>query len=205
MTVREYADRLNELYTFVGGDITDLVILSPATKMLREIKRRVVQDGANTSLEPLGNYSTKPISVTKDKFINKSVFSPTDTVSSTIKYKVGDKTRKRKVEKKTMYLRNGYKELRDIQGLQTAFIDLKYSGKMVRAFKLAKGENAILMGITTQRSAKVYKDLVRRFGQFYQPTQAESKEYLERTSFLANRLFRDVINGNTITPTIEEQ
>jgi hypothetical protein len=205
MTVKEYADRLNELYTFVGGDITDLVILSPATKMLREIKRRVVQDGANTSLEQIGNYSTKPISVTKEQFINKGVFNPTDIVSSTIKYKVGGKTRKRTVQKKTMFLRNGYKELRDIQGLQTAFIDLKYSGKMVRAFQLAKGENAVLMGITTQRSAKIYKDLVRRFGQFYQPTAAEQKEYLDRTTFLANRLFRDVINGNTITPTIEQQ
>ena len=205
MTVQEYTDRLNSLYTLVGGDLADLAILPPATKLLREIKRRVVQDGANTNLEPIGNYSTKPISVTKDQFINKGAFAPTDTVTGVIRYKVGDKTRKRKVEKKTMYLRNGYKELRDIQSLQTAFIDLKYSGKMVRAFQLRKGQNEFLMGITTERSAKVYRSLLNRFGQFYQPTQIESKKYIDDVSFLTARLVRGAFEGVTITPVIEEQ
>lgn len=205
MTVKEYLDNLNKMYTLVGGDLVDLTILPSATKMLREIKRRVVQDGANSYMQPLGNYSTKPFSVTKDKFVNKGAFAPTDTTKQTVSYKVKGKTRKRKVEKKTMYLRNGYKELREIQNLQAAFIDLKYSGKMIRSFQLAKGENAVLMGITTDRSAKVYRSLVNRFGQFYQPSENEKKIYMQQVSSLTARLVRGAFEGKTLTPTIEEQ
>jgi hypothetical protein len=221
MTVKEYAERLSELYGVVG-DITDYTILPAGAEMLREIKRRVTKSGTGTDGNAIGNYSTKPIYVEKEMFIKKGAFKaqgkngnigdrliPTartktnSTTKNPVRYTEYTIAKPNYKPRKTMYLPNGYKELREIQSLQVSYIDLKYSGRMVRDYQLQKQAQTVLLGITTRRSADIYVGLTVRFGEFYQPSQSEIDTYKKRVSFSLNRLVRDTIQGVSVNPSIE--
>lgn len=111
-------------------------------------------------------YSSRPSLVTQSVFLQKDKFKP-DVVGETLGrdaegklVKGGVRTKKGSIKKSetekryryvkfpkaskavpVMTLQNGYKELRDIQGLQTAKVDLTYSGRMIQNTKLLSVEN----------------------------------------------------------------
>ena len=107
------------------------------------------------------SYSQRTMLVTQDVFLQKDKFHP-DIIATTLgrdsegklvkggsrnknktisKSKTGDRYRYIKFKGASkavpvMTLQNGYKELRDIQGLQTAFVDVTYSGRMIQNTKV---------------------------------------------------------------------
>ncbi len=92
---------------------------------------------------PGESYSQRTTLVTKSVFLQKAKFKPD---------KVQNKTNKKKHIKfikfpraskaiPVMTLQNGYKQLRDIQGLQTANVDVTYTGRMIQNTKILGVEN----------------------------------------------------------------
>jgi len=189
MTPSQYSKQLTELYGLVSGDLAKDTIAVSGRELLFAIKQRVTKQGKGSNENSIGQYSTKPIYVEKQKFVKKGSFKRVG--------KYGERT------KRTMYLPEGYKELRDIQGLRTDVVNLKYSGSMVNDYQSLQVSQHVYLGIMSEKNAKKYEGLTMKYGNFYQATQQEKEEYIARTNFLLNRLTVNTITRVDVTATIE--
>jgi len=225
-----HISRLEELNAaLVGGDLVDLAIMPAAEELLLAIKNRVVNQGIGTDGNALRQYSTQPIYVTKNQFIKggfnaqgkNNVFGNTlgDRIIPAARLKSnGIKKNKRTAilntlvkpnyqERKSMYLKDGYKELRDIQGLRTDITNMRYSGQMLEDYQAQKMAQSVLLGIVTERSAEIYNgqtygtSKMSGRGLFFVANEQEKQEFLNRTLVSLTRLTRGYISG--VTATVE--
>lgn len=140
MTPQQQADRLNAFIANFDTLVADS-FESATINLLTDIKTRVFGEHEDTTGNKLGQYSTKPTLIGAKSFINKG--GANTFFESQKKKETGQW---RTVNGKHLFvLDGGYKELRSIQGRQTAEIDLQYS------FELAKS------GITTNIGKDVYQ------------------------------------------------
>lgn len=183
MSLSEHILGLNRLQQFIdSGDLVEIALLPAAIELQETIKERVVEEGKNSQNTSIGKYSTRPLVVEKEQFIKPSAF---------------------KGKGKTMFLPFGYKELRDIQGLRTDIVNLKYSGQLVKDYQHQRTKDAILLGITTDRSTSIYNKLVEQYGYFFVPTYDETTDYLITVQTSLNKLTRNILKGGNITATID--
>jgi hypothetical protein len=140
LTPQQQADKLNLFIGNFDNLIAD-TFESATLNLLTDIKTRVFGEHEDTSGGKLGQYSTKPTLIGAKSFINKG---GANTFFEAQKKKEDGKWRTVK-GKHLFVLDGGYKELRQIQGRQTAEIDLQYS------FELAKS------GLTTKIGSGVYQ------------------------------------------------
>lgn len=117
-------------------------------KVILAIIKRVHGEGIKTDGTRFKPYSTKGWSYTRAQFADKSAFKPTK----------GNK----------MQLPGGYKQLRSIQGLQTQYKDLSYTGELEDSgltFRTTKNTATIYVNGT--RNKRVVGALTRQEGEFY--------------------------------------
>lgn len=153
------------------------VFVPAANELLANVKNRVVRDGKNSDNAQIGNYSTTAIYVEPSQFINKGAFKPQG------KNTVGARGKKRTVkpngqQRKTMYLPNGYKELRDIQGRESDKVNLFYRGDLMLSYVQQNEPTYILQGLDKESESKKLEGLQKRFGEgLLKPSQEELAEY----------------------------
>lgn len=125
-----------------------------------KVSSRIFIQGKAADESKIGNYSTKPLVVSKNSFVNKSAFKQSQRPNK------GGGTRpmfikfpNAKKATPVMVLPGGYKQLKQIQGLKSQYVDLVYTGRTQRAFigSLRKfgryGWAAILRGTKTAEKA----------------------------------------------------
>ena len=78
------------------------------------LKRRIFNDGKATYGSQIGNYSTNAASYNRSAFAVKSKFKPA-------------------AGRETVYIADGYAGLRRLNGRQSAYVDLSYTGSLMRA------------------------------------------------------------------------
>ena len=140
MTPQQQADRLNAFIANFDTLVADS-FESATLNLLTDIKTRIFGEHEDATGNKLGQYSTKPTLIGAKSFINKG--GANTFFESQKKKETGQW---RTVNGKHLFvLDGGYKELRSIQGRQTAEIDLQYS------FELAKS------GLTTNIGNDVYQ------------------------------------------------
>lgn len=232
ISVSELVDRLSELKgQFIGGSLSELVIRKPAEVLLASIKNRVKNKGIATDGSSLRRYSTDPIYAGPDKFI-KGGFRPQgkrnfegntigDRLIPTARLKTNS-TRKNPVKysrytlvkpnlqtRKTMYLQDGYMELRDIQGLRTDITNMSYSGQMLEDYGMQQISNGYVLGMTTERGKNIYLGqtygtrYMRGRGMFLQASAEEIEKYKEQTLFNITRLTVGLLkNGEQINAVL---
>lgn len=130
-------------------------------------------------------YSTDPFYAGKSIYNNKSGFSPRGKEFKDQK----KKDRGKKVDgsdRKTMYLPGGYEELRRLNGLQTAFVDLTFSGRMLANLGVRKetsdsGKIMAYLGASNEEEidklsghAAKFKNLLRLSIEKLKPIQEDS-------------------------------
>lgn len=131
--------------------------------------QRVEKEGA----KPGAKYSEEPMYATQKVFNNKGAFKPRGKKA---KVKGKDKLRK------SMYLPGGYRELRQVQGLQTNVVDLEYSGRMHQNTKPLKVENkselsvVAIVGATNEENKKKLAGNFKRYGNFLAVTKEIAAE-----------------------------
>ena len=214
MTAEEYNQRLTELYGLVSGDLAADVIAAPAAELLLSIKRRIGQ-GKNTSDSSIGNYSVKPLYASKNTFVKPGAFSPqgkkgiigdrlvptirlkkTGVKKNPVNYKSYSLVKPNYQVRKTMYLKEGYKELRDIQSLRTDIVNVRYRGDLLNDYQMAKDAQAYLLGFSTELQSKKRKGLEKRFGaRIFYATASEIEAYDERVNFNLRRLTVNTLEG----------
>lgn len=234
ITLEELTVRLEELGgQFVGGSITEVLLSKPASDLLAAIKNRVKNRGEGSNGNSLSAYSTKPIYASQEQFVRggfvpqgKNNFKgntigdrliPTVRLktngikSNLLAYSKYSLVKPNLKERKTMYLKDGYKELRDVQGLPTDITNMSYSGQMMADYQQSNEGNKILLGITTERSAKIYdgqtngNSRTKGKGQFFQASTGEMANFKEAVDFQTARITRGILQyGETIYANITQ-
>jgi hypothetical protein len=153
-------DRLQELqFIFNNPEVAERIVTTGAISLERQIKARVFVKGEDSGNVKIGNYSTSPITVGKGAFFKKSAFQP-------------------KAKHKTVTLPDGYKELRDIQGMRTDTVTLKYSGALRKSLDISvTSPNRAVIGFTSIESEVVANAQERRYGRpIFTPNPDELKQ-----------------------------
>ena len=156
MTWNDYTAKWRKLKADLKRDSGREILEAPASEMMQAIKTRVFEQGTTTDGEQMQEYSSRPFTFLRKDFINKSAFSGQ-----------GD----------SMFLPGGYKQLREIQGLQTSFIDLKYSGRFRADYKMRTSANKVFFMLASNRATRLRFTHEIRFGQFLEANQMEIDAY----------------------------
>ena len=205
MSLQEYIKGLqNILKKFTPNRFMDAVMIPPANRFLADLKNRIQKEGKNSEGQKIGVYSTNPMYVVKDKFVKKSAFKPQGqrgfigekiVQSSKLgKYKpgIGYKPKSPKVQQRiikskpdTMYLQNGYKELREIQGMPVDKVDLTYSTSMMQNYTLGvkKESREIVLGFSSDEEYKKAMGNEEHFkAKIFTGTKEEIEQYKKEVS-----------------------
>lgn len=200
MAFADLSARLQEIADNLDSQAVDVAVVQSMTELLGDFKQRVFVDGLNSKNSKLGTYSTEPSYYTKDQFVRKSAFKPqgkdpdenskTGVIrTTTAVFDINTRKKKRVAVKKTsgggmtertsMYLKQGYKELRQIQERPTAYVNLDYSSSLNKAYRIFKFGNAVLMGQNDAMEHKKIEGLTAKYGDFQTLTQEEKTRYAE--------------------------
>lgn len=151
------------------------------------------------------SYSTKPMFATESNFNIKDRFEPTE-IATQLGFdaagepvKGGVRTKKGTIKKSAtkkrllwikfkgakkatpvMLLPGGYKQLRQLNGLQTNHVDVTFSGRMIQNIKVLRQESKELkflaiVGATQKEEKDKLKANATRYGYFLDPTPDEQK------------------------------
>lgn len=180
-----FAAKLESLVKELDDKMPDAISAQIMVELEAQHKQRIFGEGLNSEGEKIGEYSKKSGYYSKDLFIRKSAFKPgvKAYLSISTEIKINKKTGKvtagkevRHVNKdkmKTMYLQGGYSEFRDIQGRQTEFVNIKFSGSAERGIGIVKVGDAVLYGTRDLKESKKLLGNVERFGDFLSLSKEE--------------------------------
>lgn len=186
MNIEEYIRNLQNLSTDAVNSSREEIYVRSGNELLANIKNRIQREGKDSNDTAMPAYSSKAAYFGRDQFVRKSSFKA--------KGKSGAKNFKSGSPHKSMYLEHGYKELRDIQGRQTAKRDLTYSGDLMLSYVLGTIENGILLGFNQDKQSKKRKGLEdRNNGPIFYATQSElddfNKSIIRNEGEIINRAF----------------
>jgi len=212
MEMSDYQKNIQNLISKLTPELlTEILIVAPAIKLLGMIKKRISKEGLNTAGGKIGNYSTNPFYVTKDRFVKASAFKPQGkhtTQVPVMTFQIGKKgtTVRRKetttavsgktyrVEKNTtMYLKEGYKELREIQGMPVDKVDLTYRGSLLADYNMGRSGQYVLLGFRTVKEGKKRDGLEAKYGKIFSGTNEEMKEYSNSVMNRYKKYVRDLL------------
>ena len=95
--------------------------------------------------------------------------------------KKGQKNKKDGSERKTMYLPGGYKELRHVQGMETGFVNLQYSGDLFTDFtKLTIVKDSVVTKTSREINKKKIEGLTKKYGQSLFKHSNEEREFFNK-------------------------
>lgn len=208
MTLDQYTANLENLLRSGTERAVQSILLPAGNALLGHIKQRIQNEGKNSYGSAIGQYSTTPIYATRDQFDKSSAFKPTgkDGTKKTAVTQISKrKTKKVAIksdftERKSMYLPEGYKQLRSIQGKQTAFVDLTYRNDLLLDYKSEATENAVLLGFTQKLQSLKRQGQEKRFGgKIFAATTNElsdyNKEVAEETGLLTKKILLGFATG----------
>lgn len=164
MTAQEHLNRIKELAARVSKEEALRIRVPAANRLLANTKNRIINEGRASDGSRIGNYSTKPAYYSRKQFVRKGSFKGIG--------KNGGKPRK------TMYIATGYSGFRQVQGLQTQFVNMELSGDLMLSYVSVPDNNAnIKQGLNTELSAKKREGLEKRFKPFLRSTKDEIADF----------------------------
>lgn len=168
--LQQHLERIQRLALAASKEAT-LAIRVPAANRLRAtVINRIVNEGKASDGSKIGNYSTRPAYYNRDAFVRKGSFRPVGKTGKTV-FANGKAHR-------SMYLPNGYLQLRSIQGRRTDTVNLQYSGDMVLDYQQQVTDTSILIGFTKKLQSDKRKGNEKRFGKpIFKPTTGEISAY----------------------------
>lgn len=172
MDIKQYTERLANMVNEAATEAREGIYIRNGNMLLANIKNRIQREGKDSIGAKMSDYSNKPAYYKRDSFVKKGAFKGVG--------KNGGKKFKNGNSHKSMYLNNGYKEFREIQGRQTQIKDLTLSGDLMLSYVLGTAENAILLGFNQTLQSKKRKGLEKQNGgQIFKATDAEIGDFNE--------------------------
>lgn len=162
--------------TKVSGVGKNQMLREIATTLYANISHRVHNEGKAVDGSPIGKYSTKLMLATKGQFKNKSKFKQSVIESTEIVYLSNIKTRKTKAKKlkkkkeplwikfakakkavPVMMIEGGYRDFRNIQGMDAMNVNLNYFGNLRKDFGFQAEGKDYVIGFKSQYGTKLRK------------------------------------------------
>lgn len=154
------------------------LIYPVATVVHDAVVNRIFEVGINGNDAQIGKYSTEPSYYTREQFNKKGAFKP--------RGKNSNKRKKENSEDRTsMYLPQGYKELRQIQGYESNFVNLSYSRDLRKDFstKLSINNGVVVARVNRAINADKIQWLTAKYGaKTFQHTDDEKEFYAEEVA-----------------------
>lgn len=151
-------------------NLKQLNLIAPVvTKLQSTMAKRIFDDGQSGNAQKIGAYSTRPMYATVKRFAKRGAFKPAGKSAKGASFKNGEPRR-------SMYLPQGYKQLKEVQGMEAGFVNLTYSGDLRNAFN---GEPVVNAGTVTislggKGNTQKIKALTAKYGEgIFKPTPAE--------------------------------
>ena len=164
-------------------DIAKTIVFPVATVMLDSMRQRLFQEWISGNGSKTGSYSTSPMYASKSAFVGGG-FSPQGKnakKTATGKLAKGSKNKKDGAQRKSMYLAGGYKQLRQVQGKETAFVNLQYSGLLFTDFsKLAVEKDTVVSKVGTKESSDKLKWLSDKYGKDTFKHTKQEREFFKK-------------------------
>jgi len=180
MLLNQLDETLNNLYNAIASQAEERLTVIGAVAMQASMLKRIFERGQATAGGGISSkYSSTPTYYPKKAFKKTAgAFKPigkNTLIKSTTKTKaantvskttitVSKKNVENKANRKTMYLAGGYKMLRQVQGLQTNFVDLHVSGSLMQSIRIVTANKKTQIRITSQNEVaksenieKIYK------------------------------------------------
>jgi hypothetical protein len=174
---KSIADKIRSL------NIAKTIVFPVATIMLDSMRQRLFQEGISGDGSKTGSYSTTPIYASKSSFVGGG-FSPQGKnakKTASGKLSKGSKNKKDGAQRKSMYLADGYKQLRQVQGKETAFVNLQYSGLLFTDFsKLAVEKDTVVSKVGTRESSDKLKWLSDKYGKDTFKHTKQEREFFKK-------------------------
>lgn len=146
MDIQDYLNKIKSLRSEIPNRLQEQVYSEISESITKSLKYRIFTKGLDSNETEIGEYSQKSISATQDKFVKKSAFVPTS--------KSG----------KTMQLKGGYKELKQVQGLKSENVNLVYSGDLRKSVQSNTMQNGFEIGFTSVDEAEKAKKIEDKYG-----------------------------------------
>jgi len=180
MLLNQLDETLNNLYNAIANKAEEQLTVIGAMAMQASMLKRIFERGQATSGAGIASkYSSSPTYYPKKAFKKTAgAFKPigkNTLIKSTTKTKaantvskttitVSKKNVETKANRKTMYLAGGYKMLRQVQGLQTNFVDLHVSGSLMQSIRIVTVNKKVQIRIVgtdgvmkSENTEKLYK------------------------------------------------
>ena len=168
MDIKDYINKVNNLKNDLPNRLQNEVYPQVIETTLNRFKTRIFIKGLDSNGNEIGSYSEKPISVPKKAFVKKSSFAPSS--------KSG----------KTMGLKNGYKELKEVQGLKSEKVNLVYTGDLKESVTAQKKGTGYAVGFSDKNNSKKANQLEQKYSKDI--FQFSEDEKLKMTQNLATEL-----------------
>lgn len=146
MDIQDYIRKVKNLKNDLPSQLANEIYPEVIEATLNSFKRRVFTNGLDSEKQIIGTYSETPTNASKKAFVKKSAFS-----SNT---KGG----------KSMKLSNGYKELKQIQGLKSDKVNLVYTGDLRESVQSQKKGTGYSIGFTDINNSRKAKQLEKKYG-----------------------------------------
>lgn len=154
----EYESNIDDILKNLEGKLTKIdksksMIREIASTLYANITRRIHNDGKDINEAPIGNYSTKATLVGAKSFINKTAANKV----------FGSKSKRENLDWVTYkgrhlaILEGGYKQIRSLEGKDTANVNLFRTGQLRRDFGFEAQGKDYVIGFKSEYGAKLKK------------------------------------------------
>lgn len=156
MTQQEFQKKLADKLSSLNANaiLFEVVGIAHADMSDRLFDNGVMGNGAK-----IGKYSTKPMYANRAAFKNTGPFKPQGKTDKKPVFK-------NKQPRKSMYLPQGYKQLRQLQGYENSFVNLTYSADLRRDFDthLTVDKDAVVVKLTRGINQLKAEGLTNKYG-----------------------------------------
>lgn len=180
MLLNQLDETLSNLYNAIANQAEERLTVIGAVAMQASMLKRIFERGQATSGAGISSkYSSNPTYYPKKAFkktagafkpIGKNtlikVSTKTKGSNSVLKatIKVERSNKETKANRKTMYLAGGYKMLRQVQGLQTNFVDLHVSGSLMQSIRIVSVKSKAQIRITSAKEVEKSEKIEELYG-----------------------------------------
>jgi hypothetical protein len=190
MDINELNQKLDSLVEDVNQNIGNTMV-QIGSEALIYIRDRVMNSGINAEGQKYEPYSTKPMLVGCKGFKNKANCSRVfgKKKNKDLKWVTLDRTNNEGKKIRLAVLDGGYKEFRQLNDLQTGFVDFSFSGRMWANIKIKSDQSehsngVVRIGATTDEDNKKLEGNTRRKGDILKLSANEIESI--RKSFAVN-------------------
>lgn len=187
-TFEELPNLLLEIQKRLINEISGAALTHGANELVGEMRKRIFSKGLDSSGNQIATgYSSTPTYVPKKVFIREGSFTAQGKENKG-NFKNGN-------ERKTMYLEHGYKELREVQGRQTSFVDIRYSGSLEKSIEtLREDENNVVVAITDGLESTKRKGLEDNYGKdIFTPAPTDLQHYEDVMAGEIERIMESIL------------